>query len=93
MLVAVSSRKSPNEGLPFIAVVKELPGSVTDECEIMVEWMKREAAPHKSKWLRYLENSGRTDFIPITDIILYDFELTKNGGLKKTTRDFLKEHY
>lgn len=61
---------------------------------ISVHWMVQERAPHKPKWQRYFRpKSGTTALgnVAIQDIILYGFDLTKNGALKKQSREYLQK--
>lgn len=88
MTVALSSRRSCTTGPPFIAVLMNLPPNIKDDTELVIQWMNQERAPHKSRWLRYFKSSVHTGSVFLDDIILYDFELTKKGALKKSTRDF-----
>ena len=55
--------------------------------------MDQQKDTRKPKWLRFFKLSNKKNAIGTTslqDIMLYDFELTKNGALKKKSRDFLQ---
>lgn len=87
MLVAYSSHND----IPNIARVINTPSNPTMDSVIDVVLFKQEKAPHKPRWLRYFTSADRTATVLFSEIILYDFELTSKGALRKKTRDFLKE--
>ena len=65
--------------------------------DVTVQWMEQERAPHKPKWLRYFKPSpiNRKDAIgtvKFEDVILYDFELTQNGALRKKSREYMQKY-
>ena len=83
MLVAV-------QGSTFVQVgtVQAIPADPNSDSKVTVHWMEQERAPHKPKWLRYFKPSPITKkdaigTVSFANIILYDFELTNNGGLRK----------
>ena len=51
--------------------------------------MKQERAPHKPKWIRTFSKTEKMHTVKYIDILLYDFQLTRNGALKKKTREYL----
>ena len=90
MLVAV-------QGSTFVQVgtVQAIPADPNSDIKVTVHWMEQERAPHKPKWLRYFKPSPITKndaigTVSFANIILYDFELTNNGGLRKKSREYLK---
>ena len=76
---------------PRIGRVAAVSANPTLQSSVEVEWYCQERAPHKPRWLRYFRPSTDSGQLQIDEIILYDFELTKKGALKKKTRDYLKE--
>ena len=91
MLVATSGATFPN-----IGTVKAIPPNPCMDSTIHVHWMEQERAPHKPKWIRYFKPSTKRDAVgtvTINEILLYDFQLTKNGALKKKCRDYLRVHF
>lgn len=93
MNVAVMERSDSRNGPPYLATIVEVPFNLSLESAVTVNWLNPEKAPHKSRWLRYFKPSTQTASVSLQDIILYDFELTKSGALKKQARDFLKQEY
>ncbi len=83
------------EGVAFpqVGKVQVIPPNSGAATPITVQWMEQERAPHKPKWLRYFKPTEVTGTISFEDILLYDFELTKCGALKKKTRDYLQKHF
>ena len=80
--------------LPKIGKVQAIPSDPKLHSIISVHWMVQERAPHKPKWQRYFRpKSGATALgnVAIQDIILYGFDLTKNGALKKQSREYLQK--
>ena len=48
----------------------------------------------KPKWLRFFRESKQPiGTISYNDIVLYDFELTAHGALKKKSRDYLQKAF
>lgn len=89
MLIAIVGDKFPNVG-----TVQAIPSNATLETKITVHWMTQEKASHKPKWLRNFKPSHSKNAIGqilIKDIVLFGFELTKKGCLKKKSRDYLKK--
>lgn len=93
MTIALSSRYHVKTGPPFIAIVTEIPPTLSLESSITINWMDQEKALHKSKWFKCLKTTTQSATVPLHEVILYDFELTKNGALKKHTREFKKNEY
>ena len=67
--------------------------SVTD-MELEVVWLE---GSYSRTWKVAKKKEGRafidwTDTVPITSVILYDFELTKGNRLRKATIQHLKMH-
>ena len=90
MLIAV-----PGGTFPKVGRVQTIPPNPSVETEISVHWMIHERAPHKPKWLRNFKLSSSKNAIGsafIKDIILYGFDLTNKGCLKKKSREYLKKH-
>ena len=89
MLVAVSSGSFPDIG----KVLSISPNPNLDS-DVSVHWMTQERAPHKPKWMRYFtlsQQKNSTGTVKISEIVLYAFELTARGALKKKSRDYLKK--
>lgn len=82
------------EGKTFVQIgtVQSIQPNPTEFSSIIVQWMQQQKAPHKSRWLRFFEPSTDVGIISFAEILLYDFQLTKNGGLKKNTGTSI-EHY
>ena len=85
MLVAVKG-----QSFPQIGKVTYIPDSPTLESSLQVQWLQQEKATHKPKWLRFFKSSSALGNILFSDIVLYDFDLTRHGALKKKARDYLK---
>jgi hypothetical protein len=54
----------------------------------------QERAAHKPKWARFFKISTKKDAVgavKISDILLYGFELTAKGALKKKSREYLQK--
>ena len=83
------------EDFPLIGTVQAIPPNPDATSEIAIELMQQERPPHKPKWLRFFKPSSviRTVAFINKQIILYDFELTKCGTLKKKSREYLQEHF
>ena len=89
MLVAVSGSQLPKVGKVY---------SITDahptiQSSIVVEWLVQEQARHKPRWLRPFKASKKESFgtIKYSDLLLYDFQLTNSGCLKKQSREYLQQ--
>jgi len=93
MLIATASRSG---SFPKVGKVVAIPSNVSSiTSEVTVHWMEQEQAPHKPKWFRFFKLSSKKNAISTTamqDILLYDFELTKNGALKKKSHEFLRKN-
>ncbi len=81
-----------------VGTVQAIPPEPHSNTEVTVHWMEQERAPHKPKWLRYFKPVPVTKktaigTLRIADIILYDFQLTNNGALRKKSRDYLQPFY
>jgi len=90
MLVATAGATTARVG-----TVKDIAPNPSYELQITIHWMEQERAPHKSKWLRYFSPSTKKDSvgtITFDDILLYDFELTSKGALKKKSREYWQEY-
>ena len=73
--------------------VVALPPNLSLTSDISVHWMIQEQAPHKPKWLRFFKPSKKRNAegtTPINDVVLYGFELTANGALRKKSREYLR---
>jgi hypothetical protein len=89
MLIATTSSVK----FPKIGRVIDIPPNLSMASTITVHWMKQEQATHKPKWLRFFTPSGKKNAVGTTtckDILLYGFELTKKGALKKKSREYLQ---
>ena len=89
MLIAIKSI----ECFPKIGKVVALPPNLSLTSDISVHWMIQEQAPHKPKWVRFFKPSKKRNAegtTPINDVVLYGFELTANGALRKKTREYLR---
>ena len=89
MLVATNM----GEDFPQIGTVQAIPPNPEATSNITIELMQQERAPHKPKWLRFFKMTSVIRTISFKQIILYDFELTKCGALKKKSREYLQEHF
>ncbi len=70
--------------------VLALPSQLSMDSEVTVHWMEQENAVHKPRWLRYFKKKNAVSSIVLKEVVLYDFELTKNGALKKKSREYLQ---
>ena len=89
MLVATTGND-----LPKVGKVQEIPSDPQLNSEIAIHWMTQEKAPHKPKWLRYFKlASGKnaSGKAQVQDIVLYGFDLTNRGALKKRSREYLQK--
>ena len=78
MLVAIK-----DQSFPQVGTVLEIPPNATMDTSIGVQWMKQEKAAHKPKWSRFFQPSTSVGTITFHHILLYDFQLTNKGALKK----------
>ena len=91
MLAAVKAAAFPRVGR-----IEAISPNPNCNSEVTILFMEQERAPHKPKWARYFKLSSRKDAVGIirfSDIILYDFQLTQRGALKKKAREYLQEYY
>ncbi len=77
-----------------IGTVQAIPPDPHNDTLVTVHWMEQERAPHKPKWLRYFKPAPITKknavgTVTFADIMLYDFQLTKSGALKKKSREYI----
>ena len=75
-----------------IGTIKAIPPNPCYESQLTIHWMEQERAPHKPKWLRFFSPSTKKDSVSTVtfeDILLYDFQLTNKGALKKKSREYL----
>ena len=89
MLVAVSGQVFPK-----IGKVVHIPPNPGQDADITTHWLVQERAAHKPKWARFFKISTKKDAvgaIKISDILLYGFELTAKGALKKKSREYLQK--
>ena len=89
MLVAIDM----GEHFPQIGTVQAIPPNPDTTSNITIELMQQERAPHKPKWLRFFKMTSAIRTVSFKQIILYDFQLTKCGALKKKSREYLQEHF
>jgi predicted RNA-binding protein with PUA-like domain len=85
--------KCDNSEIPNIAQVVNIPPNPTMDSAVGVVLYKQEKAPHKPRWLRFFTVSDKTATVSMCEILLYDFQLTNKGALRKKTRDFFHDHY
>ena len=71
--------------IPCIGRVSSISSNV-----VTINLLSQERAPHKPKWSRAFKDSQKSTAISYSDILLYDFELTNRGCLKKKTREYLQ---
>lgn len=76
--------------LPKLGRVVSLPSERSLHSLVEVQWLVQEKAPHKPRWMRYFKETDKIGSLPLSDVVLYDFELTKNGALKKKSREYLQ---
>ena len=87
---------APGNNFPKVGKVLSIPPNPTIESIIKIQWMGQERAPHKPKWMRSfkLGPKNAVGCIKMNEIVLYGFQLTNRGCLKKKSREYLqKEHY
>ena len=89
MLVATDM----GEHFPQIGTVQAIPPNPDATSKITIELMQQERAPLKPKWLRFFKMTSVIRTVSFKQIILYDFQLTKCGALKKKSREYLQEHF
>ena len=76
-----------------LAKVTAISPNPTLETTIDVQWLHQEKAAHKPRWSRFFIIATSFGTILINDIILYDFQLTSKGALKKKAREYLQKQY
>lgn len=86
MLVAVQGKSE----IPTIGEVTHIPPNPSKENEVSLIVSEQESSIHKSKWLRVFKRTTKICIVNISDIILYDFQLTNKGAIRKSTREFLQ---
>ena len=82
--------------VPQLAKVTSIPPNPTDQSQFPILWLEPESAPHKSRWCRFYSESKKksaNSSAYFSEVLLYDIELTKNGALKKQTREYLQAEY
>ena len=88
MLVALQSKTE----IPRIGIVSCIPPNPTLASQVSIKVYEQEKSSHKPKWLRNFNLTDKECSERISDFILYDFQLTKNGTIRKATREFIKKH-
>ncbi len=78
---------------PRVGTVQVIPPNPDAASQVTVQRMEQERAPHKPKWLRYFKPTAVTGTISFEDVLLYDFNLTKSGALKKKSREYLQQRF
>lgn len=84
MLVAVQEGSFPKIGR-----VVSILANPSLESSVIVKWLSQERAPHKPKWLRYFKETNEEGAITVSTIVIYDFDLTRMGAMKKKSREYL----
>ena len=77
---------------PKVGEVLSIPPNPSLDSDIDVQWMNQERAPHKPRWQRCFKLGPKNALgsTKMSDILLYSFQLTNKGCLKKKSRDYLK---
>ena len=88
MMVAVRG-----DSFPRVGKVTSIPATPSLQASIGVQWYHQQRASHKPRWLRFFMPTPDVGNIKIEEIILYNFDLTKKGALKKKSRDYLQEQF
>ena len=94
-IVAVNHPDKPGI-IPQLATVIKLPKEKNLEGEVKIHWLDMKPGQKVARWFRFYQPSKKRDctsFIQYKNILLYDIALTKNGALRKESRDYLKEEY
>ena len=83
--------------IPQIAKIVSIPPEPSLDTCVEIGWFdEKSGTSYRDRWHRQFvypsKNYGNT-YIPIRNIILYDFELNRTGTLKKATREELKRKY
>ena len=81
MLVTVALNNFPRVGQ-----VTAIPPDPSLESTISIQWMIQERAPHKPKWQRCFKLGSKKELgeTQLKNILLYGFQLTNKGCLKKS---------
>lgn len=82
--------------MPQLATVIKLPTEKNLEGVVKIHWLEVKPGQKTARWFRFFEPSHKKDsmsFIQYKNILLYDIVLTKNGALRKESREYLKEQY
>ena len=85
MLIAIAE-----SDIARVGKVLASPSNISlDSNNITIQWMVQERAPHKPKWQRIFKFGAKDVFgeTELKDVLLFDFELTNRGCLKKKSRD------
>ena len=80
---------------PRTAKVEAIPENPCSHSSVTVQWLEQRRNSQKPRWLRYFKPSkGKRPLGTITysDIVLYDFQLTTNGAIKKKSREYLQKY-
>ena len=91
-LVVVNLQDSAEWEEPFIGSVLHIDDACT---EVTIQWMK---GSYNKPWKKWVDGVGRNikqrvDTIPIQSILLFGFQLTRKGHLKKKTIMDIQELY
>lgn len=91
-LVVVNLQDSAEWEEPFIGSVLDINDTRTT---VTIQWMK---GSYNKPWKKWVDGVGRNmkpriDQIPIQSILLFGFQLTRKGNLKKKTITEIKELY
>lgn len=86
MLVALQEKSE----IPRIGEVIWIQPNPTQESTITILLYEQEKCTHKPKWLRNFKKTARDHQAKVANVILYDFQLTSKGAIRKSTREFLK---
>ena len=88
MLIAIAG-----DNFPRVGEVVVIPPNVSFNSFITVQWMVQERAAHKPKWQRGFKVPAKKvrEEMMLNRILLYGFQLTNNGCLKKKSRDYLRK--
>ena len=87
MLIAIAE-----SDIARVGKVLAIPSNISLDSNITIQWMVQERAPHKPKGQRIFKFGAKDVFgeTELKNVLLFDFELTNNGCLKKKSRDYLK---
>ena len=82
--------------IPQLATVIQLPKETNLEGEVKIQWLEMKPGQKAARWFRFFQPSQKKNnisYIQYKNILLYDIGLTKNGALRKESREYLKEQY